>query len=236
MSGSAFFDWGWMHINDVTLITKEIFVDRIYERYREVKENDIVMDIGANVGAFTASILKKKPKRIFAIEPSNTLINSLWTNTRSEYVTYINAAIEDEKRENVDSTGRDTFVYNNNGNYYNATTFKSIIDAHDIKTIDFMKVDCEGGEYSVFNEENREFILNNVKYIAGEWHFAPSIPQFAQKFRLFRDLYLANHKNFHIFNNSNIEVTEHIFNEYFMDLYDSQLKEDAQLMVYIINE
>jgi 16S rRNA A1518/A1519 N6-dimethyltransferase RsmA/KsgA/DIM1 with predicted DNA glycosylase/AP lyase activity len=70
------FDWGWMNFDHglihKTHIEKETFEDRIYERFFEVEEGDIVLDIGASIGPFTYSILTKNPKHVFCIEPSET--------------------------------------------------------------------------------------------------------------------------------------------------------------------
>jgi hypothetical protein len=47
--------------------------------------------------------------------------------------------------------------------------------------IDFLKVDCEGGEYDIFTQDNLDFLINNVKKIVGEWHLRT--PQLKEKFR-----------------------------------------------------
>ena len=51
-------------------ITREIFEERIYEKYFEVEEGDVVFDIGASLGPFTYSILHKNPSHVFTFEPS----------------------------------------------------------------------------------------------------------------------------------------------------------------------
>jgi 16S rRNA A1518/A1519 N6-dimethyltransferase RsmA/KsgA/DIM1 with predicted DNA glycosylase/AP lyase activity len=51
-------------------VTKEIFIDKIYERHVQVEEGDVVFDIGASLGPFTFSILDKTPSQVFAFEPS----------------------------------------------------------------------------------------------------------------------------------------------------------------------
>jgi len=74
------FDWGWMDSDNVEIniggqlttsgryhkehIIGEIFIQELYEKFFEVKENDIVVDIGASNGPFTYSILHKKPKHV----------------------------------------------------------------------------------------------------------------------------------------------------------------------------
>ena len=93
------FDWGWMD-EPTNLIVKtpdqrvfslgeyhkngmilEIFENRCYEKYFQVEENDIVVDIGASVGPFTFSILHKNPKHVFCLEPSEKEIKTLVKNT-----------------------------------------------------------------------------------------------------------------------------------------------------------
>jgi autotransporter strand-loop-strand O-heptosyltransferase len=59
---------------------------------------------------------------------------------------------------------------NNNLIEVRTNTFANFIKDNDIKVIDFLKVDCEGGENFIFNKDNIEFIKNNVKKIALEYH------------------------------------------------------------------
>ena len=68
------FDWGWMNepsdrtltSGDITknysqwhkdAITQEIFQDKMYEKFFDVEEGDLVVDFGASIGPFTYSIL-----------------------------------------------------------------------------------------------------------------------------------------------------------------------------------
>jgi FkbM family methyltransferase len=227
------FEWDPKDSESKRIISKEIFQDRVYEKFCYVKENDIVMDIGSNVGAFTYSILDKKPKRVYCVEPSNSLIDILWRNTRSEIVTYINKAICDEDNEKAELKKTD-FIYNHTGTF-KSTTFKNLLKKHDIQKIDFMKIDCEGGEYSIFNEKNRDFLLNKVKHIAGEWHLS-DIRSFESGFRKFRDLYLRNHKNYFISAKNAPDVTTWVYDENYINWYSANLKGGAQFMVYITNE
>ena len=49
-------------------------------------------------------------------------------------------------------------------------TFKEFLKLNKINHIDFLKIDCEGGEVFVFIEENKDFIKNNVNKIVLEFH------------------------------------------------------------------
>lgn len=43
------------------------------------------------------------------------------------------------------------------------------MEANNIHTLDFLKVDCEGGEYDIFFSVSAE-VLSHCKYIAIEYH------------------------------------------------------------------
>ena len=74
-------------------VEREIFVDKIYERFVQVEEGDVVFDIGASLGPFTYSILDKNPSQVFSFEPSYEEFKTLVLNTRHGNVTHINKGI-----------------------------------------------------------------------------------------------------------------------------------------------
>lgn len=94
---------------------------------------------------------------------------------------------------------------------------KTLLSSNNIKTIDFLKCDCEGGEYSVFTEENFDFITNNISNISGEWHIVPEQDfggQTVEKFIKFRNLYLNSGKyNYKIFDRFNNDLSDIILED-----------------------
>lgn len=203
-------------------VTREIFVDRIYERYFEVEENDVVFDIGASLGPFTYSILHKNPKQVFAFEPSYEEFKTLVLNTRHGNVTHINKGISDKVGE-FDFQ----FVFDNSqGNKLYSTTFQKVISDYNISKIDFLKTDCETGEYDIFTIDNLIWIKENVRKIAGEWHLGQ--PWMKEKFKIFRDVYLRVFPNFQIVSFDGVEITSRIWDEDFIHYY-------SEIMVFIDN-
>ena len=97
-------------------------------------------------------------------------------------------------------------------------TFKTFVENYSIDQIDFLKTDCEGGEYDIFNNENREFILNNVKKIVGEWHL--NTKELKDKFRLFRDTYLIQFNNYEIYSLDGFNIKWDLWNEHFINYYN----------------
>lgn len=204
-------------------IIKEIFIDKIYERLFEVEEGDIVLDIGASLGPFTFSILHKNPSHVIAIEPGLEEFMTLVKNTRMGNVTHLNKGIGPE-------TGEFKFPYifhNPNGDKIYSTTFRKIIQDFNLTKIDFLKTDCESGEYDIFNIENLFWIKQNVRKIAGEWHLRH--PDLKVKFRQFRDVYLRVFPNYEIFSCNGVHLNkESVWTEEFMNFY-------GEIMIYIDN-
>ena len=102
------------------------------------------------------------PSHIFCFEPSLSEFPYLVLNTNHGPVTYINKGI-------TDKVGVMEFEYlfedtTNNKSY--STTFSKVIKDHNIKQIDFLKTDWEGGEYDIFTVENLFWIKENVKKIS----------------------------------------------------------------------
>jgi FkbM family methyltransferase len=203
-------------------VEKEIFIDKIYERIFEVEEGDIVFDIGASLGPFTYSILDKNPSQVFAFEPSYEEFKTLVLNTRHGNVTHINKGISD-----IIGEFNFTDVFDKSGNHkLYSTTFNKVIKDYNITKIDFLKTDCEAGEYDIFTIENLFWIKTNVKKISGEWHLGTL--EMKEKFRMFRDVYLRVFPNFRIFSFDGIDITWSIWNDDFIPYY-------KEIMIYIDN-
>lgn len=203
-------------------VTREVFIDKIYERYFEVEENDIVFDIGASLGPFTYSILHKNPKQVFAFEPSYEEFKTLVLNTRHGNVTHINKGISDKVGE-FDFQ----FVFDQSeGHKLYSTTFQKVISDYGIEKIDFLKTDCETGEYDIFTVENLLWIKQNVRKIAGEWHLGK--PWMKDKFRIFRDVYLRVFPNFKVLSFDGIDITNQIWEDSFIPYFN-------EIMIFIDN-
>ena len=217
------FNWGWMDkptnrtlsSGNVTksfgqwhkdAITKEIFEDKLYEKFFTVEEGDIVMDFGSSVGPFTYSILDNKPKHVYCIEPSPEELETLILNTSGGPVTIINKGISDQEGEfEFNLFGIDDGI-----KMAQSTTFDKIKEEYNITKIDFIKTDCEGGEYSIFNNKNFFWIKENVKKIVGEWHL--ETPEKKQQFRVFRDTYLRLFPNIQVFSVDGVDIKWELWN------------------------
>jgi FkbM family methyltransferase len=190
--------------------------------FKLAEKGDVVFDIGSSLGPFTFSILDKNPSQVFAFEPSYEEFKTLVLNTRHGNVTHINKGISNVIGE---FNFIDVFDLSGNHKLY-STTFKKVIDDYNISKIDFLKTDCESGEYDIFTLENLFWIKNNVKKISGEWHLGT--PELKEKFRIFRDVYLRVFTNFKVFSFDGVDITWSIWNNDFIPYYN-------EVMIYIDN-
>jgi len=199
--------------------TKEIFENKTYEKFFEVEEEDIVVDLGASIGPFIYSILSKNPRKCYAVEPLSDQINILYKNINQPNVSIIQGAITDKKNVNISWDG--------NSEKVPTFTFKEFLDKNDITKIDFLKCDCEGGEYDVFQQSNIEF-LKTIPKIVTEFHLVYNEDLHQCKFRWFRDNILTQFNNIQVYSVDGIDVKWDLWNEHFIEYYN-------EVIIYIDN-
>lgn len=218
------FDWGWMENINITnlkpLLIQELFVNKIYEKFFEVEEGDIVLDIGSSVGPFAYSILNKNPKHIYCIEPSSTEFSTLNKNLRGYPVTTIKKALGPN-----DNGFFSNMIYGENNQFIESISFTTLLKDYSLDKIDFLKIDCEGGEYSVFIPEHLNF-LKTIPKISGEWHLQTKEEKIL--FRNFRDKILPQFKHYEIYSVDNVNIKWDLWNEHFIDYYQ-------QIIIHIDN-
>ena len=223
------FNWGSSQGWFKDEIRKE-FIDRggQYQVEFKVEDGDIVFDFGASIGPFTYQIKNQNPSKVVCIEPSSTLISTLIDNCQT---TKLNCEIF---KVGVGSTSGEEVLHAydvKEGEIkeilgkFPTLTFMDIVKNANVDKIDFLKPDCEGGEYNIFNDSNFWWIKENVKKIVGEWHIA----NYKEKFKIFRDTYLRLFPKVKLYSIDMFEINkDYIFTEDFLDYY-------TEVIVYIDN-
>jgi hypothetical protein len=120
-------------------------------RFDQLKRGRVVVDIGASIGDFAVLATQTRGVHLYAYEPT------LGT------FTYLQSNVKLNRREHV-------WLFNHAAD---ARTLGSILSEHQETCIDFLKVDCEGCEYSLLLGCPEE-ILARVKRIAMEIHEVPN--------------------------------------------------------------
>ena len=205
------FDWGKKSEWYVSQATQEIFEYNIYERLFEVEEGDVVVDLGASLGPFTYSILPKNPKQCFVVEPLSYHIDILNKNVGQKNVKIIQGAISDKKKLEI--------TWDNITETSPTFTFKEFLDDNKINKIDFLKCDCEGGEYDVFQPSNIQF-LKTIPKIVVEFHLRNDENFHQCKFRWFRDNILNMFENFEVYSLDGVNIKWDLYNEHFIEYYN----------------
>ena len=145
-------------------IENEVFIDDEYKLNEiEFQDNDIVLDIGANVGSVSILLAKKYPKlKIYSFEPHPINFENFLQNIELNKVDNI-IPIQKAVSKNSNVVQELSLCYTNTG----ATSlFKSVAGAKDtfkvytisiddilnefnINEIKFLKIDCEGSEFDI---------------------------------------------------------------------------------------
>jgi|TARA_B110000967_G_C18872061_1_gene555998 hypothetical protein len=184
---NLFMDTSELCMKSVKTMHNEFFERMDYDWHYKVQEGDICVDVGACVGMFTAHALDRGASKVYAIEPNpkflRAVINNSWqyiVDEPEQKVVPISYAIGSD-------LGHTNHVFYTDD--FEVRPFSYFLSSMKIEKIDYLKIDCEGGEYDVLCEENLEFCLNNVKHIAVECHLRASTDG-AEKFIKFREEFL----------------------------------------------
>jgi FkbM family methyltransferase len=143
-------DGGW--------IVAEILVGEVYNRFFKLASNSIVLDIGANAGAFTVNIAKKVKKGlVIAIEPHPVSFKFLTQNIKInelQNVIPLNIALGSKMgKTRLYLTGKahtaSTMLPTNRWLEVQGEILDNLVRRLKLKRVDFIKIDAEGAELEI---------------------------------------------------------------------------------------
>ena len=153
-----------------------------YEGLLDVNENDVVYDLGANVGVFTKHILNQSPvKEIYIFEPTKRLIPYLEkTFLGLENVRIFEKGISGENKECVfhlfaNSVSNTLLDFNGKNETYEGYEIVECINLEDfikqnnLLSPTIIKMDIESSEYESLNSSTDEF-FSTVRLLLLEYH------------------------------------------------------------------
>jgi FkbM family methyltransferase len=165
------------------MVLHEVF---LIEHYPGLPHDGIVIDIGANIGAFSVQALRGgRRNRVFAYEPAGDTFRRLEDNVRSAFaaeldsgrVRLFHAAVAKERGEvalfglDEESVHRSTALPDKPGPREVAPAYglEDILADNELTVVDYLKIDSEGAEYeTIYNAPER--VLRAVRVILGEFH------------------------------------------------------------------
>jgi FkbM family methyltransferase len=160
-------------------ILKEIYIDRIYDKYTHGKKDLTIVDLGSNIG-ITNFYFKDYAKRLIAVEPSKDHITTL-------------KAMHAQNDMNVEiypyavssQNGKTRFYHNENTTMFSlrnevndkgkyeeveTKTLEQLMKDLKVKHIDILKMDIEGSEYDLIVSDGFSRVADKIDLILGEFH------------------------------------------------------------------
>lgn len=154
----------------------EVFLERGYD-FPPGIDPLVIVDAGANIGSASLYFTKKYPHaKIYAIEPESSNFDLLVRNCSGlDNIVCIQAGLWPEKTalsfvdDQVEKWEMSLQPAEAAEGVVASITLPELMERYDIKTIDILKVDIEGGERELFSHGAEEWI-NRVDAIAIELH------------------------------------------------------------------
>ena len=131
------------------------------QEYGKIIPGSTIIDVGANIGAFSMYAARCGAKKVYAFEPNkesfDVLSKNIKENNLENTVIPYNLAVGPIDGEFI-SIPKESSPYNKTyGNLNDQTNYDIVetislhtfINKNDVKKIDFLKMDCEGAEYQI---------------------------------------------------------------------------------------
>jgi FkbM family methyltransferase len=197
----------------------------IYDSVEQIKDGDVVVDIGASTGIVSYMALQnlRKPSQIIMVEPYPPHIEIIKENFKDKK----NWTLVEKAISNKSGTHQISWESNPT---VQSITFKELVSTggtaykcYGLKFIDFLKIDIEGDEYHIFTEENLDYLNNNTGTIVAEFHLSdPDKP----RFRNFRDNVLPKiTKEYKVKSLDGIDIEWDLPNDHFINYYNCVIME-----------
>lgn len=169
---------------EVTLnfLFQEIWIDEIYAPAGyEIKANDVVIDIGANIGVFALyAATRAKNVVVHAFEPFPRNAEHFERNlaySKLQNVRFHNLAVADKTEQRVLHIDAEWIKHSLTDKTSQNSTDKGIIvncisldeAMASIEQCDVLKLDCEGSEYEILYSSSPQ-TLSKLHKIVGEFH------------------------------------------------------------------
>ena len=158
----------------INAVLKELLKDSYGFNRIKFNDNDLIIDVGANLGMVSIYLAKKYPNtKIISFEASPDNFKLLESNINHNNVTNIEAY-----NLAVSGDGENLYIVDGINGSGNKSTSKNIKTKHEVKsiklddiiknnTIKLLKIDVEGAEFDILYNATK---LSNVEYISAEFH------------------------------------------------------------------
>ncbi len=164
--------WIRPHSSDRSSITEVL----VLGSYSEVPEGSVVLDVGANIGAFSVAA-GRRAAVVYALEPVGANFEILRRNIELNQAGNVVAERLAMSSENGECEMSVAGVYssihfrraNTKLEKVRTVTLESFLDERGITQLDYLKMDCEGAEWDIILKSPPD-VLARIKHIEMEFH------------------------------------------------------------------
>ena len=160
------------------LLKKHIFINNKFntevQYFYNFDTNAVIFDVGAFKGGWAYYALQKYNCNIYLFEPVKEYYNYCCTRYKSnKNVKIFNYGLEDKNSMlEISLSDEGSSLYRNNGKkeLIEIKKISDVIQELNIKTIDLLKLNIEGGEYKLIDNLSENDLLKNIKHLQIQFH------------------------------------------------------------------
>lgn len=185
------------HTKDESVINEVFNKDAYIFNKLGLKEDSIVIDIGAQIGCFAVKAAKiAKKGKVYCFEPEPQNFNILKKNVKINKLSnvfYFRKAVTGVQGivklfipcEHAKKQTGEYSIFKFEGRHQNkylkvqSTSLNSILSDNKIERVDLLKLDCEGAERQILYSASKE-VLNAFDRIIFEYHLFANVNQFEE--------------------------------------------------------
>lgn len=159
-------------------IIMDIFIK---DEYGKIEKNSTVIDVGANIGAFSLMCSYNYNCKCYAFEPDSLnydiLLRNVKENDLEGKILPFKAALSDKngtmKLYKSISMSHSLNLVTDNFEEVETLTLGEVLRVNGLEKVDYLKIDCEGGEYDIFYKTD-PLVFKNIKNLLLEYHYMDS--------------------------------------------------------------
>lgn len=151
--------YGW----EASMAWSNLIHDDLNSVVPGISEGDIYVDLGANIGMSALNAERRKAGKIYCVEPDIDCYEALVRNKASNWIVDNVAIAQSEGSTDINQWPC------TNTRTVRCITFDQYVTRHNFDRIDFLKVDIEGHEKTVFNNVSKTS-WDKIQRMAIEYH------------------------------------------------------------------
>ncbi|MDC3244808.1 FkbM family methyltransferase [Gammaproteobacteria bacterium] len=161
-----------------------------------LNENSIVFDIGGYEGEFAQKIFDRFGCTIYVFEPVkeyyHSIVKRFKNNPKIKIFDFGLSDIDEMRSITLSDNGTSVFIDKGEKENISLKSAADFLNKNDIESIDLLKINTEGGEFSVLPDLIENYKIHNIKNLQIQFHnFVPDAERLREKIR--NDLKQTHH-------------------------------------------